>query len=274
MSIEIIKTDHSAKGVKRQKLRRWYHTLLGALIVLIPLFFLVSTLGVKFGIWDWKVGLGLNFKYAPILLPALALSGVIGLLLAAIIQPRKGFLISGLALIIGAAGLAHGAKVKKTVGSLPFIHDITTNTQDVPSFTQAIMSERAKVQGVNTVDYVGKKDKPDGTLVSVLQSQAEAYSDIRPLILKDDTSVVFGQAKAAVKQMGWTLKSENVETGIIEATDTTFWYGFKDDVVIRIRPSEGGGSVVDVRSISRVGGSDIGANAIRIRKFLDVMRKA
>ena len=136
------------------------------------------------------------------------------------------------------------------------------------------MSERAKVEGVNTVDYVGKKDKPDGTLVSVLQSQAKAYADIRPLILEDDMAVVFGRAKAAALQMGWKLKSENVETGIIEATDTTFWYGFKDDVVIRIRPSEGGGSVLDVRSVSRVGQSDIGANAARIRGFLTIMRKA
>lgn len=274
MSIEIIKTEHTAKGEKRRKIRGWYLKALLAFAILVPLFFLISTLGVKFGLWDWKVGLGLNFKFVPILLPALAGLGLIGLLLSAIIQPRKGFVVSGLAILIGAAGLFHGAGVKKTAGSLPFIHDITTDTQDVPVFTNAILSERAKVQGVNTVDYVGKKDKPDGTLVSVLQSQAEAYADIRPLILSDAPEVVFGQAKAAIKQMGWALKSENVEAGILEATDTTFWYGFKDDVVIRIRPSEGGGSVLDVRSISRVGGSDIGVNAARIRKFLQVMAKA
>lgn len=274
MSIEIIKTDHSAGGEKRRKIRRWYHKFLFALAILVPLFFLVSTLGVKFGLWDWKVGLGLNFKFAPILLPALALLGLVGLLLSVIIKPRKGHAVSLFALLVGAAGLFHGANVKKTAGSLPFIHDITTDTQDVPSFTSAILSERAKVDGVNTVEYVGKKDKPEGTLVSVLQSQAEAYADIRPLILSDAPDVVFGQAKAAVKQMGWKLKSENVDTGTIEATDTTFWYGFKDDVVIRIRPSEGGGTVLDVRSISRVGGSDIGANAARIRKFLKLMGKA
>ena len=274
MSIEIIKTEHSAKGEKRRKVRRWYHKFLLALTILIPLFFLISTLGVKFGLWDWKVGLGLNFKFTPILLPALVLSGLVGLLLSALIQPRKGFLVSGLALIIGAAGLIHGAGVKKTADSLPYIHDITTDTQDVPKFTQAILAERVKVEDVNTVDYVGKKDKPDGTLVSVLQSQAKAYADIRPLILEDDTAVIFGQAKAAIKQMGWDLKSESLEAGILEATDTTFWYGFKDDVVIRIRLAEGGGSVLDIRSTSRVGRSDIGANAARIRKFLNLMRKA
>ena len=283
MSTEIIKTEHSAKGEKRRKIRRWYHKLVWALVILIPLFFLVSTLGVKFGLWDWKAGLGLNFKFAPILLPALALSGVIGLLLASIIQPRKGFLVSVLALLIGAAGLGHGAKVEKTAESLPYIHDITTDTQDVPTFTDAILSERAKIGKVNPVNYVGKKTptkekdadgKPVMKLVSVLQTQTKAYADIRSLILEDDPDVVFGEAKAAVKQMGWALKSENVKTGIIEATDTTFWYGFEDDVIIRVRPSEGGGSVLDVRSVSRVGGSDIGANAARIRGFLAIMRKA
>jgi uncharacterized protein (DUF1499 family) len=168
----------------------------------------------------------------------------------------------------------HGGKVKNTAEGLPVIHDITTDTQNVPVFTDAILSERNKVEGVNTVDYVGKLDKPDGTLVSVLQSQTEAYADIRPLILSDAPDVVFGQAKAAAKQMGWSLKSENVDSGVLEATDTTFWYGFKDDVVIRVRPSEGGGTVLDVRSISRVGKSDIGANAARIRKFLKLMGKA
>lgn len=274
MTSELVNITQPAKGVKRQKLRRWYHKLVLALAILVPLFFLISTLGVKFGLWDWTVGLGLNFKYVPILLPLLALSGLIGLLLAFIIRPRKGYAVSLLALVFGVAGLAHGAKVKKTAGSLPFIHDITTDTQDVPTFTKAILSERAEVKGVNTVDYVGKKDKEGGTLVSVLQSQAQAYGDIRPLILKDAPEVVFGEAKAAVKQMGWALKSENVDAGIIEATDTTFWYGFEDDVVIRIRPSEGGGTVLDVRSISRVGGSDIGANAERIRGFLKLMSKA
>jgi len=68
--------------------------------------------------------------------------------------------------------------------------------------------------------------------------------------------------------MGWTIKAENVQAGTIEATAETFWYGFKDDVAIRIQPAEGGGSIVDVRSVSRVGGSDLGANAERVKAYL------
>ena len=284
MSIEIIKTDHGAKGEKRQKIRGWVQRLALILTILTPLYFIVAALGTKFGLFSMRFGFGkLTYGWSKHVLMALAVIGLISLLLAVFIKPRKGFGVSAAAIGLAVIAMGYGASISKKAGSLPFIHDITTDTQDVPSFTEAILSERAKVQGVNTVDYVGKKartsekdvdGKPMMELVSVLQSQAEAYADIRPLILSDAPEVVFGQAKAAVKQMGWKLKSENVETGILEATDTTFWYGFKDDVVIRIRPSEGGGSVLDIRSISRIGGSDIGANAARIRKFLKIMSKA
>jgi len=284
MSIEIIKTDLSHKREKRQKIRRWVQRITLALTILTPLYFIVAAFGTKFGLFSMRFGFGkLTYGWSKHVLMALAVAGLISLLLAILIKPRKGFGISAAAIGLAVIAMGYGASISKKAGSLPFIHDITTDTQDVPTFTNAILSERAKVEGVNTVDYVGKKartsekdadGKPVMKLVSALQTQTEAYADIRSLILEDDTAVVFGQAKAAVKQMGWALKSENVEAGIIEATDTTFWYGFKDDVVIRIRPSEGGGSVVDVRSISRVGGSDIGANAARIRKFLGLMGKA
>ena len=284
MSTEIITTEHSAKTAKRQTLRRWVLRLTLALAIIAPLTFMAAGLGAKIGLWNWQFGLGtLTRNVGPKLLMASAFFGLISLALAFFIRPRKGFVIALLALIIPAIGFVRLGAVQKKVASLPFIHDITTDTQNVPTFTNAILSERAKVTGVNTVDYVGKKartaerdadGKPVMKLVSVLQTQTKAYADIRSLILEDEPDVVFGEAKAAAKRLGWALKSENVEAGIIEATDTTFWYGFEDDVVIRIRPSEGGGSVLDVRSVSRIGGSDIGANAARIRKFLAIITKA
>ena len=283
MSIEIIKTEQSRKGEKRRKIRRWGLRLTLALAIIAPLTFVLAALGAKLGLWDWRFGLGtLTRNVGPKLLIASALFGLISLGLAFFIKPRKGFAIAALAILVPVIGFVRLGSVQKKVASLPFIHDVTTDTQNVPTFTAAVLAEREKVESVNTVDYIGKKaptsakdtdGKPVMKLVSVLQTQTKAYADIRPLILEDGPDVVFGEAKAAVKQMGWDLKSENVNSGIIEATDTTFWYGFKDDVVIRIRPSEGGGSVLDVRSVSRVGGSDIGANAARIRKFLNVMSK-
>ena len=67
--------------------------------------------------------------------------------------------------------------------------------------------------------------------------------------------------------MGWELVDEEAAAGRIEATATTFWFGFEDDVVVRIRPADGG-SRVDVRSVSRVGRGDVGANARRIRAYV------
>jgi uncharacterized protein (DUF1499 family) len=81
---------------------------------------------------------------------------------------------------------------------------------------------------------------------------------------------MFAKAVAVIESLGMELVSADESNGLLEATDTTFWFGFKDDVVIRIR-SEGGGSVVDVRSISRVGQSDLGKNAERIGEILALL---
>jgi len=71
--------------------------------------------------------------------------------------------------------------------------------------------------------------------------------------------------------MGGELVASDPVAGRIEATDTTFWFGFKDDIVVRVAPAPGG-SRVDVRSTSRVGLSDVGTNAARIRKYLRALQ--
>jgi uncharacterized protein (DUF1499 family) len=96
----------------------------------------------------------------------------------------------------------------------------------------------------------------------------EAYPAVRPLALSADPARVAAAAEAEAKAQGWTVATSDPAGGVIEATAETFWFGFKDDVAIRIRPGASGGSVVDVRSTSRVGLSDIGANAARIEAFL------
>lgn len=73
--------------------------------------------------------------------------------------------------------------------------------------------------------------------------------------------------------MGWHVVAAVPAEGRLEATARTFWFGFTDDVVVRVRPGEAGGTRVDVRSKSRVGRSDLGTNAARIRRFLQRLRK-
>ncbi len=257
--------------VKRLALRKWVHRLCVVLLVLGPVIFIVAALGYKMGLFDLRFSFGtLTRNIGPKILMATVAFGALGLILGFVLKPRKGLIISAVAILVPLAGLMHAKSVSKTVQSLPFIHDITTDTQDPPMFTQAILSERAKNPKVNPVNYIGKKDPRGEKLVSVLQ--VKGYPDIRPLVLEEDAETVFQNAATIARSMGWDIVNMDADAGIIEATDTTFWYGFKDDVIIRIRPSEGGATVLDIRSVSRIGGSDIGANAARIRKFVKAVQ--
>jgi uncharacterized protein (DUF1499 family) len=105
----------------------------------------------------------------------------------------------------------------------------------------------------------------------IATQQRDAYPDVRPLMLSVPPAQAFERALATVREKGWELVAADGTAGRIEATDTTFWYGFKDDVVIRVKPADGG-SRVDVRSLSRVGGGDAGTNAKRVRGYLDALR--
>ncbi len=243
------------------------------LAVFTPVFFAASALGTKFGLWDWKFGFGVLVRnYGPKLMMLTLAAALLALILSLIVKPRKGWVVALLALAVPLIGMGYGKSIGAKAASLPFIHDITTDTQDVPSFTSAIVSQRG--EGTNSLVYVGKTDKRSKKLVSV--AQAAAYPDIATITLTDGPDKAYARALFTAKSMGWTLASSSPETGVIEATATSFWFGFKDDVVIRVRPAEGneasGGSLVDMRSISRVGGSDIGMNAARIRKFRDALK--
>lgn len=265
------------KGVKRRNLRRWINRLAWVFLILSPLVFVIAAIGYKIGLF----GLGFSFdilnkKLGPLILVLSLLFGVLSLVLACIVKPRKGLVVAGLAILVPVFGLGKLKSTEKTVYTkLPFIHDVTTDTQDPPVFGEVVMTERGQVKGVNTVIYSGKKapvynaskEKTGEALVSALQTKA--YPEIRTLILDDDVTAVFETAKTTAKAMGWTIKEQYAEDGWINATDKTFWYGFEDDISIRLREANGGGTVVDVRSLSRVGGSDLGANAKRVAAFLE-----
>jgi len=144
----------------------------------------------------------------------------------------------------------------------PRIHDISTDTTDPPQFV-AILPQR--IGATNPVEYGG---------ADIAAQQHRAYTDISTLLLPGAPAVVFEQALAAAKGQGWDIVAADPGELRIEATDTTFWFGFKDDIVIRIRASDAdaSGSRVDIRSLSRVGLSDVGTNAQRIRTFIKMMK--
>ena len=260
------------------RFRRWLILATLATALLAPLVFMLAALGAKLGLWGFGTGFAITRNVGPLVLGGAIVLGLLTALFAFLVKPRRGFVVAGLAVAVGLFGFFRLASVQNTVASLPFIHDITTDTQDPPVFGSAVMAERNATEGVNTVDYDGKTAPatlPSGErgerLVSALQTQA--YPEIRTLVLSEPPDVVFGRAEQAARDMGWAIKEADRAAGRIDATDTTFWYGFKDDVAIRLRPAAGSGTRVDVRSTSRVGGSDLGANAARIKAFLDAMRE-
>lgn len=143
--------------------------------------------------------------------------------------------------------------------SVPPIHDITTDVTDPPAFVDILP---LRTDAPNPAEYGGPE---------VAEQQRAAYPDVRTLVFERSPQAVFDAALAAAQGMGWDIVAAEASEGRLEAVATTFWFGFKDDVVIRVRDT-GGGTAVDVRSVSRVGRSDVGANAERIRAFSDRLR--
>ena len=147
---------------------------------------------------------------------------------------------------------------KHTASQVPPIHDISTDLVAPPAFVAILPLRR---DAPNPATYGGPE---------IAAQQRAAYPDLTSLVLARPTDRVFAQALDVIDCMGWELVDASMPEWRIEATDTTFWFGFKDDVVIRILPSNGG-SRIDARSVSRVGRSDVGSNAERIHAFLDAL---
>lgn len=212
--------------------------------------------GVRLGLWDFRFGFGL-MRWAVYIGGA---SAVLALLLMLVPHTRRGQLRRlSLVLLVGIATALVPAVQLQKARSVPMIHDITTDLTHPPAF-RAVLAQRADAP--NPPEYQGE---------DVARQQREAYPDIQPLLAPIGVTAVFEHAVASARALGWEIVASEPATGVIEATDTTLWFGFKDDVVIRIS-AQGDVSRVDVRSKSRVGAGDVGANAARIQRFMTHMR--
>jgi uncharacterized protein (DUF1499 family) len=215
---------------------------------LVALVFLaVAGPGARMGWWHFRVGFNL-LRWA-----AYGAAGafVVAALALVLGGARRR---AALALVVSLGVFALPWALQRQARGVPPIHDITTDTDDPPAFV-AIVARRAGAS--NPPEYAGPE---------VAAQQKRAYPDLVPIRLAEPPDRAYARALAAARSLGWELVAEDAREGRIEATDTTRWFGFKDDVVIRVRPDPGG-SRLDVRSKSRVGRSDVGANAARIRRF-------
>ena len=184
--------------------------------------------------------------------------GAILSLLSAVWTWRRGKrALAALAFVLGVSGSAAVTVPLlqlRTAKSVPRIHDITTDTANPPRFETLLP---ARLGSPNGAAYGGD---------AIAAQQHAAYPDLQPIRLDTSSAEAFARAHDAARAMDWTIAAEDPVQGVIEATDRTFWFGFMDDIVVRVQP-EGTGSVVDVRSASRVGLSDVGTNARRIRAY-------
>jgi len=145
----------------------------------------------------------------------------------------------------------------------PPINDITTDTTNPPAIVAGLSARQAE-HAVSAV-YGGP---------TVAEKQAAAYPDIAPVIVPMPVWHAFELALGTAKAMpGWHILAVDAQAGTIEATQASLWFGFVDDIVIRVTP-DGDGSRIDIRSHSRQGRGDLGVNAARIRKYIAALRSA
>jgi len=218
---------------------------------------LLSGPGTRLGLWEFSTGFVL-LRWGAYLGLAAAGLGLISLLWRGREERRW---LPLFALVLGLASALVPWRWMQQARGVPPIHDITTDTERPPEFV-AVLPLRADAP--NPATYGGPE---------VALAQRRGYPDLGPLMLDATPAAAFSLALEAAREMDWELVAADSGSGRIEATATTPWFGFKDDVVVRVS-SAGSGSRIDVRSVSRVGGSDVGANAERIRAYLAELSSA
>jgi hypothetical protein len=230
----------------------------------------VAAFGTGQGWWHFRGGLG-ALRYAFFA----AIAGVL-LGLAALAFARRGMRPvrrSLVALLIGGAFVIYLGSQIATARSVPAIHDISTDLEEVPQF-RALQVRADNLENI--------PDEGDAALAALPPEERwkalhrRAYADIKAVSVPWSVPETIQRAQMVAEKRGWEIAHVDPGAGQLEATDTTRFFRFKDDVVVRARrdPNKAGRTIVDMRSISRVGGSDVGVNAARIRDFLQDLRQS
>lgn len=226
---------------------------------------LTASFGTRFGFWDYHIGL---FKIFPFCLYFGIASFVLGLawVATALFTNTATGARYGLVGFMGAIAVLAVplSDFVRSYGTPP-IHDISTDVEHPPEFV-ALLDQR---QGAtNPPDYDGPNlVRFNGKTYTTIQLQKKYYGDIHTIGQLTTPEKLFNRVLAAARSVGFTIIAVAPDEGRIEATDTSFFFGFTDDIVIRVKPS-GMGARVDIRSKSRVGDADGGTNAAHIRAFV------
>lgn len=215
-------------------------------LALLPL----SALGTQFGLFHFRIGL--------LLFLLSALVGLSVVVIAALRTRRQSEHASRRILsrsaLMGLPAIAAFGFTALSGGDAPLIHNVTTNPDNPPQF---IMAQSERGSDANPLEYS----------LEVAQLQKASYPDLETLKTPLAPDQAFARALAVCEQLGWDVYFQDESIGQIEAVASTRWFNFKDDIVIRIQAGTEGAQI-DLRSVSRVGKGDLGANARRIKKFV------
>lgn len=231
---------------------------------------LVAASGSDGGAWPFATGF-MILRYAFF---AAAAGGIL-----ALIALIAGWRLTGasavLSFVVFALSLSFGgylANLVVTARSAPAIHDVATDVDDLPEFATLTVrpDDFENIPGMDRADLAALAPEQRWKAV-----HREAYGDIKTIRVEADVPTTLRRAEVLAKLRGWDIAASDPLTGTLEATATSRFFRFKDDVAVRVRsdPAGRGGSLVDMRSLSRVGTSDLGVNAARVRAFLADLQK-
>jgi hypothetical protein len=223
---------------------------------------LVAAIGTATGLWSFRAGLS-SLRYLFFAAAAGAVLGLIGLILAR--RRAKLMLANLLALVVALGFVLYLGNLVRIAKSVPAIHDVSTNLDDVPQFARLTV----RADNLENIPDEGKAElkalPPEARWKAVHRAH---YGDLRTVRVAAPPAETVRRAAALARERGWNVAAVDEKAGTVEATETSLFFRFKDDVAVRVRPAPGGGSLVDMRSVSRVGTSDVGVNAKRVRAFL------
>lgn len=241
--------------------------------------FAIAAFAPKIGLLNWRVGLGFMIMTAgPILLGIAALAGIVALALALLRRPRgpwwKAVLALAIPLILGATLLQIAATAKR----VPPIHDVSTNTLDPPQFSTRTMALREEADANPLNPYaipLGQLPAWRGSVrgENAIKTHADLirqhYGDLQPIATGAlNQTQALDAVVAAMADIGLQDIRRDPQAGIVEGVAETFAFGFRDDVVVRVRNGR-----IDMRSVSRVGQSDLGYNADRLDELSEAIRE-
>jgi uncharacterized protein (DUF1499 family) len=224
-----------------------------ALGVICAIASVAAGLGARMDLWHFRTGF-MILRWATYGAFAVIVISIVAVTLGQRAKVRAARTAGVLGLVIGLLTAGPPLYQFYLANNVPPIHDISTDTANPPQFVAVVALRK-------------KDDNSLATDPDTIAKQTSAYPDIKTMEVNAPPPQVMRRAEAAARAMGWEIVAVDPQALRIEATATTLLFGFTDDIVVRV-VADAAGSRVDVRSASRVGRSDIGVNARRIRAYL------